>query len=266
MTSVTGSPTQTGSAWQLLDSGRVRLQQASAEEIQEAFSKMEELKEGMLGQIRDLQQHPGYDDYARVVVDGEVVATVNNLGGYVSSNSLVSDLAEELAALSDGLTGPAAAQKRAELIAERLGGEVVMAETALTQADFDALPAPYLIPDAAALEAQLQQAKQAASEFRAQQIAQESEGEGNGVAALPAEEEEEESAAVQAFLDYMAKSPEERYFEAFLSSKGMTQEEYDALPADDKKALMKEFEAFVKQNMESNSAEKVARTSRSELL
>jgi hypothetical protein len=97
--------------------------------------------------------------------------------------------------------------------------------------------------------------------FRAQQIAQES----DGVTAV-ADDEEEESKAVQAFLDYMSKTPEERYFEAFLKSKGMTQEEYDALPVEDKKALMKEFEEFVKQSVENNSAEKVARTSRSELL
>ncbi|MEO3431092.1 hypothetical protein AAFN88_19715 [Pelagibius sp. CAU 1746] len=97
--------------------------------------------------------------------------------------------------------------------------------------------------------------------FRAQQIAQES----DGVAAV-ADDEAEESAAVRAFLDYMSKTPEERYFEAFLKSKGLTQEEYDALPVEDKKALMKEFEEFVKQNVENNSAEKVARTSRSELL
>lgn len=100
--------------------------------------------------------------------------------------------------------------------------------------------------------------------LRAQQIAQEDVT--PETAALAEQEENGESEAVKAFLDYMAKTPEERYFETFLKSKGMTQEEYDALPVEDKKALMKEFEEFVKQSMENNSAEKVARTSRSELL
>ncbi len=104
--------------------------------------------------------------------------------------------------------------------------------------------------------------------FRAQQIAQEGaqKGAGDQMAALTDEDESEESEAVKAFLDYMSKTPEERYFESFLKSKGMTKEEFEALPPEEKQALLKEFEEAVKQQAENHSAEKTARAARSELL
>ncbi|GAB4394708.1 MAG: hypothetical protein Tsb0032_22360 [Kiloniellaceae bacterium] len=153
-----------------------------------------------------------------------------------------------------------------------LSAEEVQAALSEMQAlkEAAAMPSPELTAGEAAASSQVPAQVGAAllaaeTGFRAQQIAQETAREGADLAALP-DEEEEQSEAVKAFLDYMSKTPEERYFEAFLKSKGMTQEEFDALPVEDKKALMKEFEEFVKQSMEINSAEKVARTNRSELL
>ena len=74
------------------------------------------------------------------------------------------------------------------------------------------------------------------------------------------EDEEETSAAVRTFLEYMAKTPEERYFEAFLKSKGMTQEEFDALDPEDKEALVEEFEDAVKQRVAEKNAEELAKS------
>ena len=109
--------------------------------------------------------------------------------------------------------------------------------------------------------------------FLAQQLAQEktqtavTAEDDEAVASVSAEEDEDEqSAAVEKFLEYMSKTPEERYFEAFLKSKGMTQEDFDALSPEDQQALVEEFREAVKQRVAETSAEKVAQSSYSGLL
>lgn len=113
----------------------------------------------------------------------------------------------------------------------------------------------------ATLQAQLQKASQAETEFRTQQIAQE----GDAVVSA-GEDDGEQSEAVKAFLAYMSKTPEERFFESFLKSKGMTKEEFEALPPEDKQALLKEFQEMVRERTEAESAKKLARTAARELL
>jgi hypothetical protein len=104
------------------------------------------------------------------------------------------------------------------------------------------------------------QTLQSNSAFVAQQISQQEHR------AEEAGDDSSESGAVTAFLEYMAKTPEERFFDSFLKSRGMTQEEFESLPPEQQKALLKEFQEFVKQQAENEAAEKVARTSRAELL
>lgn len=77
--------------------------------------------------------------------------------------------------------------------------------------------------------------------------------------------EEGKSDAVEAFMEYMAKTPEERYFEAFLNAKGMTEEGFQALPPEDKQALLREFEDYVKRHLGDASAERIARAAGSGL-
>lgn len=104
------------------------------------------------------------------------------------------------------------------------------------------------------------QTLQSNSAFMAQQISQQE---------VRVEESDSgggESAAVAAFLEFMAKTPEERYLESFLKARGMTQEEFESLPPEQQKALLKEFQEYVRQSVENDSAEKVARAVRSELL
>ncbi|GAB4374904.1 MAG: hypothetical protein Kow00114_37770 [Kiloniellaceae bacterium] len=97
--------------------------------------------------------------------------------------------------------------------------------------------------------------------FIAQQLAQQAAPADEAAASVSAQEDEEEtSAAVRTFLEYMAKTPEERYFEAFLKSKGMTQEQFDALDPEDKEALVQEFEDAVKQRVAEKNAEELARS------
>lgn len=52
------------------------------------------------------------------------------------------------------------------------------------------------------------------------------------------EAEDAEPDAVQAFKDYMAKTPEQRMQESWLQSHGITQEEFDAMSPDEKQKLM----------------------------
>lgn len=95
---------------------------------------------------------------------------------------------------------------------------------------------------------QLQKAEQAKTNFLTQQIAQ-------------AQDDTEETtdryaALADEFQAYMDKTPEERYFEAFLKEQGMTQEEFDALSPEDKQKLLKKFEDFVKQKLEEAESKK----------
>lgn len=100
------------------------------------------------------------------------------------------------------------------------------------------------------------QAQQIAQQMDAQQMDEEA---AEATGAVGEEEPESESAAVRAFLEYMSKTPEERYFDAFLKSKGMTQEEFDALPVEEKQALMQEFQETIKQRVENDTTEKLAK-------
>ncbi len=52
------------------------------------------------------------------------------------------------------------------------------------------------------------------------------------------------------FLDYMEKTPEERFFLAFLNAEGLTEEEFEALPQEKKEELLDKFEQVMKEKME----------------
>ncbi|WP_422368037.1 hypothetical protein [Pelagibius sp.] len=77
---------------------------------------------------------------------------------------------------------------------------------------------------------------------------------------------EGKSDAVEAFLEYIAKTPEQRYFEAFLNAKNMTEEQFQALPPAEKQSLLKEFEEHVKQHVGEATAERMARAAGDGLL
>jgi len=81
--------------------------------------------------------HPS-NTYATVDVDGKVVATIGNSGCVSTSNQAYGRIAD-LPSMGSGerLTGPALAQKRAQEIAERLGGTVKMAATVKTQYEWE---------------------------------------------------------------------------------------------------------------------------------
>lgn len=103
--------------------------------------------------------------------------------------------------------------------------------------------------------AAMTQSLQANSAFLAQQLSQDP-----GMAESQAVEDthDGQSAAVTAFLEFMDKTPEEHAFEAFLGSKGMTQEEFEALPESEKQALIEEFKERLKRQVEEETAKRLA--------
>lgn len=78
--------------------------------------------------------------YARVMIGGSVVATIDNQGAVTSDNPFGEKLRDLLPGSLNGKNGPELAQARAELVAKLAGGRVETAPTAMTQAAFDALP------------------------------------------------------------------------------------------------------------------------------
>lgn len=61
--------------------------------------------------------------------------------------------------------------------------------------------------------------------------------------------ETDESLAVAEFLEYMEMTPEEKYFDMFLKEEGLTQEEYDALPPEDKAEITEKIHNRIEEKM-----------------
>lgn len=92
-------------------------------------------------EMPDLSNYPAIKPYATVVAGGQVVATIDNQGVVGSSDALATRLSGQLPDSLNGTNGPDLAQARAEKIAKLLGGRIVKSDTAMTQSQFDALPA-----------------------------------------------------------------------------------------------------------------------------
>ena len=101
--------------------------------------------------------------------------------------------------------------------------------------------------------------KQSQIAFRTQQIANES---ADAAEADEPVDLDNESSATRAFLDYMAMSTEERYFEAFLKSKGLSADDFEAMPPKQQQGLLADFREMLKQRMGDASAERIARAAR----
>ena len=215
----------------------------------------------------DTSKNPAYQNYAKVMVGGKVVAEIDNHGYTTTSNSIGAKLQDQLPNEAGGvIQGPKLAQARAEFIAEMLGGEVVKSSTALTQNQFRAIPPIEMKVDVAAMQEdpryeELQKLQQARTAFLAQQIAQEN-GEDVEVKVQPenadAIKEKAQKMADEAkekFLDYMSKTPEERYYEAILREMGLTKEELAALPPDERAKIEEKIKEEIAQRMADNMSE-----------
>ena len=128
----------------------------------------------------DTSRNPTYAKYADIVVNGKVVATIDNHGFVETSNAMGDACADAIksADASAGVTsGPLLAQARAEKIAAAMHGSIVTAPTAMSQSAFNAVPQPKVTVDDAAMRrdpryAELEGLKQARAVFLAQQMAQ----------------------------------------------------------------------------------------------
>ncbi len=197
--------------------------------------------------------------YARVVVNGKVVAKIDNNGFTETSNALGAKMQNLFANEDATLKGPELAQDRAAKIAALLDGTVEKSPTAMSQAAFSAASNSSATIDYKAMESdpayeQLQKTKQARTLFLTQQIAQE-----GRVAEISAQDDGPD--AVTDFLEYMSMTPEERYYAALLAEEGLTQEELAALPPEERmeieEKIREKIEEHTKDDIKEN-ANKVA--------
>lgn len=155
----------------------IKLSEAPEEQFQNFVRSTESILKNSHMIMPNTAGNPAYQDYARVMVNGKEVARLENNGMLETSNSLAVKLDGLIPNQSaKGGTGPELAKLRAETIARLLGGSVVMADTAMTQARYDALPPLTPKVDYEALRQDpmylaLQETKKARLLFLAQQLA-----------------------------------------------------------------------------------------------
>jgi hypothetical protein len=102
--------------------------------------------------------------YAEVKVGGKTIAKIYNSGGSETPNSLAG--IQLGGPDEEGLTGPALAQYRAEKIAKAIGGTIEKADTAVTQAEYDARPPRQFYVDYDAMNAELERLRLSMEERR----------------------------------------------------------------------------------------------------
>lgn len=191
--------------------------------------------------------------YARVVVGGEVVAKIDNNGFTETSNALGAKIQNLFANEDITLKGPELAQDRAAKIAALLDGTVENSSTAMTQAAFSAASNSSAGVDYKAMESdpayeQLQKTKQARTLFITQQIAQEG-------SAAQISAQDDRPAAVIDFLEYMSMTPQERYYAALLAEEGLTQEELEALPPEERMEIEEKIREKIEEHTKDDTKE-----------
>ncbi len=175
--------------------------------------------------------------YAYIFRGNEIIGEVYNSGGvsfYKNSDASQVQLTEE------GF-GPDLAQKRAEEIAEALGGSIVKAGTAMDQATWLKTPAAERIMGAEAFAKQMQMA--AESKYNAQMIAQTQER----AAAI---NKAKADAAVKEFMEFMEMSTAERIRAMVLLEMGISEEDIKKLDSKKQKEVEDEIAQRIKDKVE----------------
>lgn len=108
----------------------------------------------------NIADHPSQKLYAEVQVNGQTVAKLYNSGAMGTSNAAYGRI-KNLPSMGESvsITGPELAQRRAEEIAQALGGKVVHSSTAITQAQWQATPLIQFQLDYAAMARDVQEAR-----------------------------------------------------------------------------------------------------------
>ncbi|EKO38692.1 MAG: hypothetical protein B193_2599 [Solidesulfovibrio magneticus str. Maddingley MBC34] len=156
----------------------VHLEEAPEDLFQMIMNAKQNMLEQRYAAPPDTSKNPTYAPYATVVVNGKVVAKIDNHGFVETSNAMSDQCADAIKAADDrcgGASGPQLAQARAEEIAKALGGKVDKASTAMTQRAFEATPQPKATVNEAAMRAdpeyaQIAQLRQAHAAFLAQHM------------------------------------------------------------------------------------------------
>ena len=94
---------------------------------------------------------------------------------------------------------------------------------------------------------QLQKTKEARTMFLAQQM--------TGDDTQQAAEASDSGDAAQAFLDYMAKSPAEQYYEMILKGKGLTKDQLAALPPAERARIERDIQQEIEHRIKLKAAE-----------
>ncbi|NVK19893.1 MAG: hypothetical protein HWE30_14435 [Methylocystaceae bacterium] len=150
------------------------------EELYQQYIRFQEqFLEAQYTEFSNNPDHPRNQDYARIMVNGQEVASIDNNGFVTSSNAIGGRLHSLLAQENSSASGPALAEERAAKIAQLLGGTVEKSATALTPAAYQASTSAQTSVDYDALKAdkryaRLQEIKEARSLFLAQNMGQNS--------------------------------------------------------------------------------------------
>lgn len=231
------------STLQPLDKSKLKITKLSPE-MAAQMEDVQKLRFRTLVNPAQADNHPS-NIYATVKVGGKVVATLYNSGASMTSNADHGKI-RKLPSMGDSetLTGPALAQKRAEEIAEKLGGTIEKVATAKTQAQWQSRPPVEWTYDYKAMaEDQAARDAFARTKVDTQLIAQ--------------SEKINDDAIVSKFLDFMESARENPggFMRAqFLAAKGLTEEDVAAMSPEDREKLEQEIEEFIKRKVEEATA------------
>ena len=158
----------------------VPLAEAPEDLFQQIMAAKKEMLENDYRQPPAISKNPTYSKYASIVVNGKVVAEIDNHGFVETSNAMAGACADAIkqADFSAGVSsGPLLAKARAESIARSIKGSIVMSKTAMSQKAFDAVPQPKVTINYDAMKndpryAELEQLQKAHNTFLAQKMTQ----------------------------------------------------------------------------------------------
>ncbi len=128
------------------------ISEAPEEVYQNYITGMKSFLEGLHSSIENYHGNPVNDTYAEIMKDGKVIAKIDNNGAVESSNALGSVI-RDIVQGAKAPKGPALAQYNAEQIAEALGGDLVIKDTAMTELAYAQAPKPYMSINYEAMQA-----------------------------------------------------------------------------------------------------------------
>ncbi|SEI75952.1 hypothetical protein SAMN05421831_10998 [Allopseudospirillum japonicum] len=132
---------------QAFNISQVGLSELPKKDFQQILQGTRSYLENSYSQIENYKNNPVNDTYAEVVVDSQVVATLDNNGYLTTSNAFY---AKYQAVLDAGINppgvpkGPELAQARAEFIAQLTGGRIRQHENAMDQTAYEQADKPFV--------------------------------------------------------------------------------------------------------------------------